>query len=89
MLDNIKIKTISMLSVIQIQNEINTNNIYRNLVNKLQDLNYMHDTTGLTSNLNNQLKIKTIINSKTKIERNSLCLCGSNKKYKQCHGKAW
>ena len=30
---------------------------------------------------------QTIIHSKKKQERNSLCSCGSGKKYKNCHGK--
>jgi len=32
-------------------------------------------------------KCDEIISSKTKIGRNSICFCGSGKKYKHCHGK--
>ena len=54
---------------------------------KTETLKFLINTNVVVEEKNDSVKQKTFF-KKRKISRNDPCYCGSNKKYKHCHGKA-
>lgn len=54
---------------------------------KIHELSEFHKENGNWYYIDGKNKELPIKNIKQKVSRNSPCLCGSGKKYKNCHGK--
>ncbi|MBC8295113.1 MAG: SEC-C domain-containing protein, partial [Pelagibacterales bacterium] len=79
MLEDIKYEFVVLL--FKLPFDIVNNDVFSGEINR--QFNFDSKNVDSKTHLNNSLN-KTII--KKKIGRNSLCYCGSKKKYKQCHG---
>ncbi|UDG81396.1 Protein translocase subunit SecA [Candidatus Profftia lariciata] len=88
MLESLKYEVISILSKIQVSSPEEITNINQQCNAKKNDLLSTQYFNGITNN-SKQLRTNSLpLNiNESKIRRNESCPCGSNKKYKQCHGR--
>ncbi len=89
MLDNLKYDVIKLLSSVDVstQDDVNAVEDQRRaeLAHKMQFL-HEADVAQLTDNAYNDNTTTTFKRDERKVGRNDPCLCGSGKKYKNCHG---
>ena len=91
MLDEIDSETIRILFSLQISSDqdiasLNTDNDEAELVMNKEDIPSGINTENKQSN-NQPSQPQTIVRETPKLGRNEICLCGSGKKFKHCHGK--
>ena len=91
MLDEIDSETIRILFSLQISADqdiasLNTDNDEAELVMNKEDIPSGINTENKQSN-NQPSQPQTIVRETPKLGRNEICLCGSGKKFKHCHGK--
>ena len=91
MLDEIDSETIRILFSIQISSDqdiasLNTDNDEAELVMNKEEIPSGINTENRQSN-NQPSQPQTIVRETPKLGRNEICLCGSGKKFKHCHGK--
>ena len=91
MLDEIDSETIRILFSLQISADqdiasLNTDNDEAELVMNKEDIPSGIITENKQSN-NQPSQPQTIVRETPKLGRNEICLCGSGKKFKHCHGK--
>ena len=91
MLDEIDSETIRILFSLQISSDqdiasLNTDNDEAELVMNKEDIPSGKNTENKQSN-NQPSQPQTIVRETPKLGRNEICLCGSGKKFKHCHGK--
>ena len=91
MLDEIDSETIRILFSLQISSDqdiasLNTDNDEAELVMNKEDIPSGIITENKQSN-NQPSQPQTIVRETPKLGRNEICLCGSGKKFKHCHGK--
>jgi preprotein translocase subunit SecA len=91
LLDNIKYEVISLLSVVQVQPEdIAAVEAQRR---QTMSMNYQHDEFDMMhggaaeAQPEDAESVVPFVRDAPKVGRNDPCPCGSNKKFKQCHGK--
>jgi preprotein translocase subunit SecA len=95
MLDNIKYDTIRQLTLLELQAPEEAESLEQPLRHPSQQpLEYHHDDISVMSESEGDqqtalaAKPETYVREHPKIGRNDPCHCGSNKKYKHCHGRA-
>ena len=91
MLDEIDSETIRILFSLQISSDqdmgsLKTDNDEAELVMNKEDIPSGINTENKQSN-NQPSQPQTIVRETPKLGRNEICLCGSGKKFKHCHGK--
>ena len=91
MLDEIDSETIRILFSLQISSDqdiasLNTDNDEAELVMNKEEIPSGINTENSQSN-NQPSQPQTIVRETPKLGRNEICLCGSGKKFKHCHGK--
>ena len=91
MLDEIDSETIRILFSLQISSDqdiasLNTDNDEAELVMNKEEIPSGINTENRQSN-NQPSQPQTIVRETPKLGRNEICLCGSGKKFKHCHGK--
>ena len=91
MLDEIDSETIRILFSLQISADqdiasLNTDNDEAELVMNKEEIPSGINTENSQSN-NQPSQPQTIVRETPKLGRNEICLCGSGKKFKHCHGK--
>ena len=91
MLDEIDSETIRILFSLQISSDqdiasLNTDNDEAELVMNKEEIPSGINTDNRQSN-NQPSQPQTIVRETPKLGRNEICLCGSGKKFKHCHGK--
>ncbi|MDA8955650.1 preprotein translocase subunit SecA [Gammaproteobacteria bacterium] len=91
MLDEIDSETIRILFSLQISSDqdiasLNTDNDEAELVMNKEEIPSGINTENKQSN-NQPSQPQTIVRETPKLGRNEICLCGSGKKFKHCHGK--
>ncbi|MDA7830099.1 preprotein translocase subunit SecA [Gammaproteobacteria bacterium] len=91
MLDEIDSETIRILFSLQISSDqdiasLNTDNDEAELVMNKEETPSGINTENSQSN-NQPSQPQTIVRETPKLGRNEICLCGSGKKFKHCHGK--
>ena len=91
MLEEIDSETIRILFSLQISSDqdmasLNTDNDEAELVMNKEDIPSGINTENKQSN-NQPSQPQTIVRETPKLGRNEICLCGSGKKFKHCHGK--
>ena len=91
MLDEIDSETIRILFSLQISSDqdiasLNTDNDEAELVMNKEEVPSGINTENSQSN-NQPSQPQTIVRETPKLGRNEICLCGSGKKFKHCHGK--
>lgn len=95
LLETIKRDVIAILSKVEIKANSDVDAADESMRNEPTKLEYQHaDAGSVLSGSDNNNKDATdaensrpFMRSEPKVGRNDLCPCGSNKKYKQCHGK--
>lgn len=87
MLDVIGYETVSLLSLVQLQSPEELEPVSQPMFN----MNYTHSEqdvlSGEAEDLLDAESAQPFIRDGRKVGRNEPCPCGSDKKYKQCHGK--
>jgi preprotein translocase subunit SecA len=91
MLEEIDSETIRILFSLQISSDqdmgsLKTDNDEAELVMNKEDIPSGKNTENKQSN-NQPSQPQTIVRETPKLGRNEICLCGSGKKFKHCHGK--
>lgn len=86
MLDNLKYDIIKLLSAVEIstQEDVNAVEDQRRL-NQSHEMQFIHEPQ-LTDDDYNEHTTTTFKRDERKVGRNDPCVCGSGKKYKNCHG---
>ena len=96
MLENIKSETISFLSKAEVRDRAEIEQIERSKMEaqQRQKLKMQHDSVAAIGGLKNSSETvkkaftnQPFVRSDQKVGRNDPCPCGSEKKFKQCHGK--
>jgi preprotein translocase subunit SecA len=88
MLDAIKYQVISMLSNIEVKAKEDIDEIEQQRKRESnRKLKYEHDNFLSGQDPSFEEKPVTFVRTDKKVGRNDICPCGSNKKYKHCHGK--
>lgn len=88
MLDDLKYDIIKLISSVQITNEQDVNAVEeQRRVEQAHQMQFIHEQEqDLVENDYNDNAITTFKRDEQKVGRNDPCLCGSGKKYKNCHG---
>jgi preprotein translocase subunit SecA len=86
-LDTIKYDVIRLLTSAEIQTEQNMNTIEnQRRIEQDYSMQFSYDNNNPNTATGNSVVVPFHLKDQ-KIARNALCPCGSNKKYKSCHGK--
>ncbi len=89
MLNNIKYEIIRLLSSLEINTEADVNALEtQRRADAIHNVQYLHDSGPVVESSQPEQELPAIpLRAAAKVGRNEPCPCGSQKKYKLCHGK--